>query len=248
VPVGIRPGSEYIFDISFVFSKLYYLFYTIVSIIHYPLKTKTGKSGSSWRNSIDLLESKGFFRYSGQGLLLILAVYLLVVVTVFLLGKYLVDFNALFAGIIEQLSDRFVILLFFFSESIAGMIPPDLFVIWTQKFESPMPWLALLGVLSYAGGVVSYGIGLWISRRPGMKAFSERKLQNYIGFVHNWGGAFIVIAALFPFTPFSLVVIAITLFKYPFRLFLIFAMARLVRFILQGLFFFDLLKLDHWVI
>ena len=59
---------------------------------------------------------------------------------------------------------------------------------------------------------------------------------------------FIIIAALLPFTPFSLVVIAVTLFKYPFRLFLLFGLARLVRFVLQGIFFFDLLKVDLWIL
>jgi len=67
-------------------------------------------------------------------------------------------------------------------------------------------------------------------------------------FVRKWGGAFIILAAIFPFTPFSLVVIAVTLFHYPFRNFLLFALARLVRFVLQGFIFFDLLKLHHWFI
>ena len=212
-----------------------------------PINT-TGKSGSLIRESLSRLKERGFFRYVGRSLALILLIYMLVVLIVFLMGRYLVDFNAFFSGIIERLSDRFVILLFFISESFTGMIPVDLFVIWAQKFDSPLPWLALLGALSYAGGVISYGIGRWISGRPRIKAFTERRLSGYINFVRKWGGAFIVIAALFPFTPFSLVVIAITLFHYPFRNFLLFALARLFRFVLQGIFFFDLLKLDHWII
>lgn len=206
------------------------------------------KSGFRWKESLDSLRKRGFFRYVGRSVLLILSIYIVVIFIVFLLGKHLVDFNAFFGGIIERLSDKFVIILFFLSESITGMIPVDLFVIWTQKFESPLLWLALLGVLSYAGGVISYGIGLWITRRPRIKAFTERRLKRYIGFVHKWGGAFIVIAALLPFTPFSLVVIAITLFHYPFRNFLLFALARLVRFVLQGIILFDLLKLDNWIV
>jgi len=43
-------------------------------------------------------------------------------------------------------------------------------------------------------------------------------------------------------------VIAITLFHYPFKNFLLFALARLVRFVIQGIIFFDLLKLDNWII
>lgn len=217
-------------------------------MIQKQMNTGSDESVSRWKQSLDNLRQKGFFKYMGRSLLLILLVYVLVVLMVFLTGKYLVDFNAFFGGIIERLSDRFVILLFFASESFTGMIPVDLFVIWTQKFESPLPWLALLGALSYAGGVISYGIGRWISHRPRIKAFTERRLSAYIEFVRKWGGAFIIIAALFPFTPFSLVVIAITLFHYPFRSFLLFALARLVRFVLQGIFFFELLQLDNWII
>jgi membrane protein YqaA with SNARE-associated domain len=199
------------------------------------------------KESYSNLRKRGFFRFVGRSVLLILLVYLLVIVLVFLTGKHLIDFNSFFGGIIERLSDSFVIILFFLSESFTGMIPVDLFVLWTQKFESPLLWLALLGVLSYAGGVISYGIGKWISVRPRIRAFTERRLKTYITFVRKWGGAFIIIAAIFPFTPFSLVVIALTLFHYPFKLFLLYALARLVRFVLQGLFFFDLLKLDQWI-
>ncbi len=207
-----------------------------------------GSSGFRLKESYSKLRKRGFFRYVGRSVLLILLIYLLVIVIVFLIGKHLIDFNSFFDVIIEQLSDSFVIILFFLSESFTGMIPVDLFVIWTQKFESPLLWLALLGVLSYAGGVISYGIGKWISGRPRIRTFIERRLKTYITFVRKWGGAFIIIAALFPFTPFSLLVIALSLLHYPFRLFLLYALARLFRFVLQGLFFFDFLKLDHWVI
>jgi len=201
-----------------------------------------------WKESLKKLKNKGFFRYVGRNILLIILAYLLVILIFYLISKYLVDFNALFGGIIDRLSDKFVVLLFFLSESFTGMVPVDLFVIWSRKFENPAIWLALLGILSYAGGVISYGIGLWISKRPRIRAFTERRLEGYIDFVRKWGGAFIIIAALFPFTPFSLVVIAITLFHYPFRNYLLFALARLFRFVLQGFIFFDLLKLHNWII
>jgi uncharacterized membrane protein YdjX (TVP38/TMEM64 family) len=111
----------------------------------------------------------------------------------------------------------------------------------------PVPYLALLGVLSYAGAIISYGIGSWISGMPKVKAFSERRLAAYMDFARKWGGAFIIVAALFPFTPFSMVVIALALLRYPFRPFLLFAMSRLVRFVIQGIIFFDVLELDKLV-
>ena len=217
-------------------------------MINDQIESTSPKGRISWKESLINLRNRGFFRYVGRSVLLILLVYLLVIAIVFLMGKYVIDFNAIFGGFLERLSNSFVILLFFLSESFMGMIPVDLFVIWTQKFENPLIWLALLGVLSYAGGVISYGIGLWIATRPRIKSFTEQRLKAYTTFVRKWGGAFIVIAALFPFTPFSLVVIAITLFHYPFRNFLLFALARLVRFMVQGVIFFDLLKLDTWIV
>lgn len=210
--------------------------------------TRKSTFSQRFRLWYDRLKKRGFFKYVGKNVLLILVIYAVIVFLLYLIGKYLVDFDSAFKGVVERLSDRFVILLFFASESFTGMIPVDLFVVWTQKFEQPLPYLALLGVLSYAGGVISYGIGVWIAGRPRIKAYTERRLRAYVEFVQKWGGAFIVIAALFPFTPFSLVVIAVTLLKFPFRLFLLFALTRLARFVLQGVFFFDLLKVDSWVV
>ncbi len=108
------------------------------------------------RATFNSLRERGFFTYIGKNLLLILSVYALVIFIVFLVGKYLVDFNSLFGGIIERLSNSFVILLFFASESFTGMIPVDLFVIWTQKFASPMPWLALLFAFAILSMMVAF--------------------------------------------------------------------------------------------
>lgn len=77
------------------------------------------------RATFQNLKERGFFKYIGKNLLLILSLYALVILLVFLTGKYLVDFKALFDGIIEGLSNKFVILLFFASESFTGMIPVD---------------------------------------------------------------------------------------------------------------------------
>lgn len=166
---------------------------------------------------------------------------------IFLVGRYLVDFTSLFESILDNLTDRLVLVVFFISESFLGLVPVDLFVVWTQKFSTPLLYLTLLGVLSYAGGVISYKIGRWISDRPRIRAYSEKKLKNYMDFARKWGGAFVIIAALFPFTPFSMVVIALALLKYPFRQFLLFALCRLVRFAVQGILMFHILQLQNWI-
>lgn len=170
--------------------------------------------------------------------------YILIIVPVILIFKYLIDLNPFFRYIIDNLSDWFVLVVFLLSESFLGMIPPDLFIIWTTKFNSPFFFLAILGILSYIGGALSYLIGFWLSKRPKIKAYSERVLDKYIMLVKKWGGAFIIISALFPFSPFSMVVIAVSLFKYPFKLYLLFGLSRIARFLIQGVFYLDILNMD----
>ncbi len=191
-------------------------------------------------------KEKGFYSFVGGNVLKIIFFYALFIGLIFLIGKYLLDLKSLFQFSIDSFPDELVLALFFVSESFLGLIPVDLFVIWTTKFASPFLYLSILGVLSYIGGIISYYIGRWISGRPKIKRYTEKKLSKYITFVRKWGGAFIVIAALFPLSPFSMVVIAVSLLKYPFKLFLLFGLIRLIRFVIQGAIFFNLLRLDTW--
>ncbi len=207
-----------------------------------PQRPKTIKG---WYN---YYRERGFVRYVGVNAVKIILAYALFVLLIYFIGKYLIDYERIFHFFTEKVQDSFVLVLFFASESFLGLVPVDLFVLWSAKHETPLTFLALLGVLSYVGGIISYGIGLWFATRPRIKAYSERKLQAYISFVRRWGGAFIIIAALFPFTPFSMVTIAVSLLRYPFRLYILFALARLVRFVVQGIIFFNVLNIDNWIL
>jgi membrane protein YqaA with SNARE-associated domain len=189
-------------------------------------------------------KGEGVYGYMWKTALKIIGIYLLVMIPAVLAGKYLVDFNAIFIFITERFPDMLVFAVFFISESFLGMIPPDLFVIWATKFESPLLIMTVLGVLSYIGGVISYLIGSWLLKSKRIKAYSERVLDKYISLVRKWGGAFIIISALFPFSPFSLVVIAVSLFKYPFRMYLLFGLSRIIRFIIQGILYLNMFKID----
>jgi len=191
---------------------------------------------------------RGFVRYVGVNVVKIIFAYTLFVLLIYFIGKYLIDYERIFTYFTGKMKDSFVLALFFASESFLGLVPVDLFVLWSVKHETPMIFLALLGILSYVGGIISYGIGLWFATRPRIKAYSERKLQTYISFVRRWGGAFIIIAALFPFTPFSMVTIAVSLLRYPFRFYVLFALTRLVRFVVQGIIFFNVLNIDTWIL
>lgn len=208
----------------------------------------SGKSRSKIKELYQHYKEKGLYRYVGWNVLKIIFFYAIFVVIIYFVGKYLLDYNKIFQSVLNRLTDRTTLIVFFLSESFLGLVPVDLFVIWTLKFEQPMIYLAILGILSYAGGIISYFIGSWISGMPKIKAYTEKRLEDYIKFTRKWGGAFIVIAALFPFSPFSMVTIAVSLLRYPFKQFLIYGLSRLVRFVLQGIVFFKLLNMDAWMI
>jgi membrane protein YqaA with SNARE-associated domain len=194
-----------------------------------------------------LNREKGVYGYMWWTAVKIVLIYIVTIVPLILLAKRFIDIEAIFNFITSSLSDVFVIVVFFISESFLGMIPPDLFVIWTAKFSAPFMSLLMLGVLSYAGGAVSYYIGNRLSKTRKIREYSERALDRYIKMVRKWGGAFIVISSLFPYSPFSIVVIAVSLLKYPFRLYLFFGLSRIIRFIVQGIFYLHILNLDKLV-
>lgn len=189
-------------------------------------------------------KKRGLYDYMWKTALKIILIYLAIMIPAILISNYLLDFNAVFEFITTRFKDWFVLTVFFISEIFLGMIPPDFFVIWSSKFASPLLYLTILGVLSYAGGAVAYYIGVLLLKRKRIKEYSERVFSKYINMVRKWGGAFIVISALFPFSPFSMVVIAVSLFKYPFKLYLIYGLARIARFLIQGIFYIGILDVD----
>ncbi|MCK4788120.1 MAG: VTT domain-containing protein [Desulfobacteraceae bacterium] len=193
-------------------------------------------------------KSSGFYKHIGITTTKIIVFYVVFIVIIFLISKYLINFKQLINFLIDNITDKSVLILFTVSESILGLIPPDIFVVWTAKFDSPMPILFLLGVLSFIGGIISFFIGWWVSKRPKIEAYLEPRLQTYITLTRKWGGAFIILAALLPFSPFAIVCIAIGVLRYPFTLFLVFALSRTLRFVLQGFLFFDMLNLDTWLV
>jgi len=189
-------------------------------------------------------KKRGLYGYVWWSALKIVFTYILIVTPIILIVKHLFDLNLIFQYIFQNHSNGFIISVFFVSECFLGMIPPDLFVIWSSKFDTPLIFLIFLGILSYFGGAVSYLIGYWLSKRPKIKAYSEGALEKYIILARKWGGAFIIIAALFPFSPFSMVIIAVSLLKYPFKYYLLFGITRIARFLIQGVLYLNILNID----
>ena len=74
-----------------------------------------------------------------------------VIISLFLLNKYVFNINELLASITESLSKLGVFSLFFTSETILGLIPPEIFIAWSKKTSEPILNLTILTTLSYFG-------------------------------------------------------------------------------------------------
>ena len=140
---------------------------------------------------------------------------------------------------VNRYPDYFIYLIFFLSESFLGLLPPDLFILWTQKLPIPYLGVSFLAVLSYAGGFVSYQIGIRLSHWSLLESWLEKQLIKHVGMIKQWGSVLIVLAALFPL-PFSPICIAAGSVRFPIKHFMVYSAFRIVRFYLYALLLFRL--------
>ena len=153
-----------------------------------------------------------------------------VIIGAFLVFKEFVpNYNTQLESILNSINTWWALSIFFLSETILGLIPPDLFIIWAKKFAQPYAMVSLLAVLSYVGGVISYFIGKYIGSQPRIEKWILSKFSDHFKLIQKWGGVLIVFAALFPL-PFSAICLVAGAVRFPFNTFLILAIFRFVRF------------------
>src|SRR5690606_34584868 len=101
----------------------------------------------------------GFYGFLGSSLLRAIPLILLFIGGLLAIHYFVIDVNILLNKVTETFPVFGVLTVFFISESILGLIPPELFIAWSSKSVTPVLHLSLLAVLSYSGGIVSYYIG-----------------------------------------------------------------------------------------
>lgn len=155
----------------------------------------------------------------------------LVVLVGLILGFQLLfpNFNDLMIETLNGWPDLPVLSVFFLSESFLGLIPPDLFIIWSQKFNQPYLMVLALSAMSYLGGVLSYFIGKYLGHLKLLEKALAPIVKKQKELINKFGGILIVIAALFPL-PFSAVCIVAGAVEYHFSSFLRLALFRFLRF------------------
>ena len=152
---------------------------------------------------------------------------------------YLLDIEDMLVTITETYAPFEVLSIFFLSESLLGLVPPELFIAWAGKSASPFLYLSLLAAASYLGGIVSYYIGVGITKIPAVHEAMELRMAKHIKNTRKWGGFLIIVGALLPI-PFAMTSIAAGIIKFPFSSYLIFGLLRFARFYLYALVIFEM--------
>jgi len=150
---------------------------------------------------------------------------------------FILDINTLLNNMVEVYSPKIIFSVFLISETILGIIPPEVFIGWASKSVSPWLFLFILATISYIGGVISYFIGNRLFLIPAIKNHIENKVAKHITNLKKWGGIFVLMGAISPI-PHSIVSLVSGLIKYNFKQYLLWSLFRYVRFALYGLVIF----------
>lgn len=161
-------------------------------------------------------------------------------VTILLVLEYFfLDFNALLNTLVTTYSAKVIFSFFLVSETILGIVPPEIFIAWSSKSATPWMYLFILASMSYLGGILAYFIGNRLSLIPSVRNHIENKIAKHIINLRKWGGLFVFIGAMLPL-PHSIVSLACGLIKYSFKNYLLWALFRYLRFFIYALIIFQI--------
>lgn len=205
------------------------------------MKKKDEKSPKKprWRLLHQYYSYTGFYSFVGKSVKKAVIPIILFIAAILALDYFVLDLNKLLVTITETYPPAGILGVFFLSESLLGLVPPELFIAWAGKSPFPIFYLSLLALASYMGGIVSYFIGVSITKIPAVKRQMELNLAKHIKNTRKWGGFLIIVGALLPI-PFAMTSIAAGFIRFPFVSYLMFGLLRFVRFYLYALVIFEM--------
>lgn len=201
---------------------------------------RPGNRKPRWKLLHQYYSYTGFYTFVGKSLVKAAIPILLFIAALLCVHFFVIDINDVLIYITDNFPPLGVFSVFFASESILGLIPPEIFIAWSGKSAHPNLFLFLLATLSYFGGIISYFLGRGIASIPSVFVYLEVKMAKHIKNMRKWGGFLIVVGALLP-VPFAVSSIAAGVIKFPFGNYLLFGLLRFLRFFLYGVAIFGVL-------
>lgn len=183
----------------------------------------------------------GFYSFLWQGIKkAILPTIVIVALLVFINYKFF-NLNEILIYFTKNFSDFLIFTVFFISECILGLLPPDIFIAWSKNSVSPLFNLTILALLSYLGGVISYFLGMLIVAIPSVNKYLYGKMEKHVINMQKWGGFLIAVGALLPL-PFAIACLAAGMIHYSRKYFFLFAALRFLRFVIYGFVIYNVLS------
>ncbi|MDX5325585.1 MAG: VTT domain-containing protein [Bacteroidota bacterium] len=175
----------------------------------------------------------GAYRFIGKNFSKLFITLIALGILAWAFNTFILDIGSITEYIFEHYNKLVILGSLFASEIALGILPPDLYIAWAKEFPHPWAMVALLGGLSYTGGVISYFLGTGLYRVPRIHDWVDLKFRNQFQQIRRYGGLLIFISALTPL-PFPPVCVVAGVVRFPFRTFLIVALSRIIRFFLYA--------------
>jgi membrane protein DedA with SNARE-associated domain len=186
-----------------------------------------------------LYKITGGYTYMRKGARQLLFALALLIGVLWAVNNYVIDIQALTERFTNEVHWSLVYLTLFVSEIVVGILPADLFIIWSQS--QPMPWLSIaaLSGISYASGNISYWVGRRLHRNPKIHRWVHVNYATLFNPLRRFGGILIVVAALTPLS-FPAASTVAGMVQFPARWYRIYALSIIVRYFLFAAIIFGL--------
>ena len=124
---------------------------------------------NSTKSRIQLLHQ--YYSYTGFYEFVLLALknafpYIVGFIAAIVTLNQFVDINLTLERVTQLLPVYGVLGFFFVSETILGLVPPEIFIAWSGNMPRPWQYLSILALLSYSGGLMAYWFGKCITTMP----------------------------------------------------------------------------------
>tara|TARA_B100000513_G_scaffold33559_1_gene12900 strand:- start:1543 stop:2163 length:621 start_codon:yes stop_codon:yes gene_type:complete len=198
-------------------------------------KSKLGKRLSLINRYFKITQFYSFIKSTAFKAAIVAIIFILLLLFV---DSFIVDIGSLLTNLVETCSPLVILSVFLLSESLLGLLPPEIFIAWASKSSDSYLNLFLLSSISYIGGIISYFIGNRLFLIPSVRDHIELKIAKHIINLRKWGGIFVFLGAVSPI-PHSIVSMACGLIKYNFKYYLLWSLFRFIRFLVYALVIFQ---------
>jgi len=127
--------------------------------------------------------------------------------------------------------------IFVLSEILFGIIPPEIFMLWsleTSLIGSYLPSIGVLSVISYGAGFFNFNLGKWIKDKKWISGVRFPRFHKYLRLFEKYGGHLVVVASISPL-PFSAISLLSGMGGLPTKRYLLLSLFRIVRYFVYGI-------------